>query len=97
MREIRNKSEGPTQLVVRSFAGATDNANEFTVLNIPGRNIFFIEDDRIVDVYVKRSEQQQLIASRKITKEDFEELYNPNNPKMRYIPGYKQKTMSEEK
>ena len=97
MIEVRNKTEGPTQLVVRSFSGATDDAVAFTVLNIPGRNTYYIEDDRVVQVYVERSEKEGLIAWRKVSNTDFEKLFDPNNPRQRYIPGYRQeKSISEE-
>jgi hypothetical protein len=53
MIEIKNKTRGPVQLVVRSKLAP----RAFTTLNIPGignsKNVVFVEDERIIPKFLK--------------------------------------------
>lgn len=69
MIEIKNKTRGPIQLVVRSRL----TPRSFTTLNIPGvgagNNVFILEDERNTE-YVERAEQLGLISTRHITSKE---------------------------
>lgn len=97
MYEIKNKTVGPIQLAVKSFSGLTEDRVGLTVLNIPSRNVFFVEEERIVPEYLNRSVNEGLLACRLVTKKEFKGLYDSTNPRMRYIPGHKKSAVSEEK
>lgn len=94
MYEIRNLTSGPAQIVVRSFSKRRVNAASLTVLNIPGRQTYFVEDERIIDTYLNRSKDAKMLTYNKISYSEFEKRYNPNNKRMKYIQGYKK--ISEE-
>lgn len=69
MIEIKNKTKGPVQLLIRS----RKSPRSFTTLNVPGvgagNNTYLIEDERSTE-YVERAEQMGLISTRHITKKD---------------------------
>lgn len=69
MIEIKNKTNGPIQLVIRSRT----SPRSFTTLNIPGigagNNIYLLEDERNTE-YVERAEQMGLISTRHITSKE---------------------------
>lgn len=68
MIEIKNRTKGPIQLVVKSKA-----AKSFTTLNIPGigagNNTYFLEDERQTE-YIDRAERLGLISTRHFTKKE---------------------------
>ena len=64
MIEIRNKTPGPVQIIVRSFSERRTNAKAFTVLNIPGFQIREISDERAIDLYLNRAKREGLITTR---------------------------------
>jgi hypothetical protein len=69
MIEIKNKTKGPVQLVIRSRTAP----KSFTTLNIPGvgagKNIYILEDERNTE-YVERAEKMGLISTRYLTKKE---------------------------
>lgn len=69
MIEIKNKTKGPVQLLIRSRR----SPRSFTTLNIPGigagNNRFLLEDERNTE-YVERAEQMGLISTRYITSKE---------------------------
>lgn len=66
MIEIKNKTKGPVQVLIRSRR----SPKSFTTLNVPGvgsgRNTFLIEDERSTE-YVERAEKMGLISTRHLT------------------------------
>ena len=66
MIEIRNKSAGPVQIVVRSFSDRREHAREMTVLNIPGKKTFEISEERVVPGELERKKKMGLINFRTI-------------------------------
>ena len=69
MIEIKNKTKGPVQILIRS----RKSPRSFTTLNIPGigagNNIYLLEDERSTE-YVGRAEQMGLISTRHITSKE---------------------------
>lgn len=68
MIEIRNKTAGPVQLIVRSFSNRREHAKAFTTLNIPGHKTVLLEDERVVPEYLERSKQWKLLSARYVEK-----------------------------
>jgi len=66
MIEVKNKTRGPVQLVVRSRLAP----RAFTTLNIPGigkgKNVVLIEEERIISEILERVEKTGMIATRYI-------------------------------
>jgi len=69
MIEIKNKTKGPVQVLIRS----RKSPKSFTTLNIPGvgsgRNMYLMEDERNTE-YVERAEKMGLISTRHLTKKE---------------------------
>lgn len=69
MIEIKNKTKGPVQVLIRS----RKSPKSFTTLNIPGigsgRNTYLMEDERNTE-YVERAEKLGLISTRHLTKKE---------------------------
>lgn len=69
MIEIKNKTKGPVQVLIRSRR----SPKSFTTLNIPGigsgRNTYLLEDERNTE-YVERAEKIGLISTRHVTKRE---------------------------
>lgn len=69
MIEIKNKTRGPVQVLIRSRR----SPKSFTTLNIPGvgsgRNTYLMEDERNTE-YVDRAEKMGLISTRHLTKKE---------------------------
>lgn len=69
MIEIKNKTKGPVQVLIRS----RKSPKSFTTLNIPGvgsgKNTFVMEDERNTE-YVERAEKIGLISTRHLTKKE---------------------------
>lgn len=69
MIEIKNKTKGPVQVLIRS----RKSPKSFTTLNIPGvgsgKNIYVMEDERNTE-YVERAERLGLISTRHLTKKE---------------------------
>jgi hypothetical protein len=69
MIEIKNKTRGPVQVLIRS----RKSPKSFTTLNIPGlgsdRNTYLLEDERNTE-YVERAEKLGLISTRHLTKKE---------------------------
>jgi hypothetical protein len=69
MIEIKNKTKGPVQVLIRS----RKSPKSFTTLNIPGvgsgRNTYIMEDERNTE-YVDRIEKMGLISTRHLTKKE---------------------------
>jgi hypothetical protein len=69
MIEIKNKTRGPVQILIRSRR----SPKAFTTLNVPGvgggNNIYMLEDERSTE-YVERAEKMGLISTRHITKKE---------------------------
>jgi hypothetical protein len=65
MIEIKNKTRGPVQVLIRSRR----SSKSFTTLNIPGRNTYLMEDERNTE-YVDRAEKMGLISTRHLTKKE---------------------------
>jgi hypothetical protein len=69
MIEIKNKTRGPVQILIRS----RKSPKSFTTLNVPGigsgKNIYMLEDERNTE-YVGRAEKMGLISTRHLTKKD---------------------------
>jgi hypothetical protein len=69
MIEIKNKTKGPVQVLIRSRR----SPKSFTTLNIPGvgsgKNTFLMEDERNTE-YVERAEKIGLISTRHLTKKE---------------------------
>lgn len=69
MIEIKNKTKGPVQVLIRSRR----SPKSFTTLNIPGvgsgRNFYLIEDERNTE-YVDRAEKMGLVSTRHLTKKE---------------------------
>ena len=69
MIEIRNKTRGPVQLVIRSKKAP----KSFTTLNVPGigagNNIYLLEDERNTE-YVERAEKLGLISTRQLSNKE---------------------------
>jgi len=69
MIEIKNKTKGPIQVLIRS----RKSPKSFTTLNIPGvgsgRNTYLMEDERNTE-YVDRAEKMGLISTRHLTKKE---------------------------
>jgi len=66
MIEIKNKTKGPVQVIVRSRKAP----RAFTTLNIPGvgkgQNIRLIEDELVTE-YIDRVEKMGLISTRYVS------------------------------
>ena len=64
MIEIKNKTKGPVQLVVRSRVAP----RAFTTLNIPGigngRNVVILEEERIVEKVLERLVKTEMVSTR---------------------------------
>jgi hypothetical protein len=69
MIEIKNKTRGPVQVLIRS----RKSPKSFTTLNIPGlgsdKNTYLLEDERNTE-YVERAEKLGLISTRHLTKKE---------------------------
>lgn len=69
MIEIKNKTRGPVQILIRSRKAP----KSFTTLNVPGigagNNIYYLEDERNTE-YVERAEKMGLISTRHLTKKE---------------------------
>lgn len=69
MIEIKNKTRGPVQILIRS----RKSPKSFTTLNVPGigagNNIYLLEDERNTE-YVERAEKLGLISTRHLTKKE---------------------------
>lgn len=69
MIEIKNKTRGPVQILIRS----RKSPRAFTTLNVPGvgagNNIYMLEDERNTE-YVERAERMGLISTRHLTKKE---------------------------
>lgn len=69
MIEIKNKTRGPVQILIRS----RKSPKSFTTLNVPGigsgNNTYMLEDERNTE-YVERAEKMGLISTRHLTKKD---------------------------
>lgn len=69
MIEIKNKTRGPVQVLIRS----RKSPKSFTTLNIPGvgsgRNTYLMEDERNTE-YVDRAEKMGLVSTRHLTKKE---------------------------
>ena len=69
MIEIKNKTRGPVQILIRS----RKSPKSFTTLNVPGigsgKNTYMLEDERNTE-YVERAEKMGLISTRHLTKKD---------------------------
>lgn len=69
MIEIKNKTRGPVQILIRSRR----SPKAFTTLNVPGigagNNVYLLEDERTTE-YVERAEKIGLISTRRITKKE---------------------------
>jgi hypothetical protein len=69
MIEIKNKTKGPVQVLIRSRR----SPKSFTTLNIPGigsgKNTYLLEDERNTE-YVERAEKIGLITTRHLTKKE---------------------------
>ena len=69
MIEIKNKTRGPVQILIRSRR----SPKAFTTLNVPGigggKNIYMLEDERSTE-YVERAEKMGLISTRYLTKKE---------------------------
>jgi hypothetical protein len=69
MIEIKNKTRGPVQILIRS----RKSPKAFTTLNVPGvgagNNIYMLEDERNTE-YVDRAEKMGLISTRHLTKKE---------------------------
>jgi hypothetical protein len=69
MIEIKNKTRGPVQILIRSRR----SPKAFTTLNVPGigggNNIYMLEDERSTE-YVERAEKMGLISTRHVTKKE---------------------------
>ena len=66
MIEVKNKTRGPVQLVVRSRLAP----RAFTTLHIPGignsKNVVLVEEERIIPEILERVEKTGMIATRYI-------------------------------
>ena len=66
MIEIKNKTNGPIQLLIKSKTN-----KGLTCLNLPGigasKNIYLLEDERHTE-YVDRAEKAGFISQKRITK-----------------------------
>lgn len=67
MHEIKNLTNGPVQLVIKSLAEDRPHSQAMTTLNIPGFQTKYIKDERIIKEYLKRGENYGLITSRVIS------------------------------
>ena len=69
MIEIKNKTRGPVQILIRS----RKSPRAFTTLNVPGvgagNNTYMLEDERNPE-YVDRAEKMGLISTRHLTKKE---------------------------
>lgn len=69
MIEIKNKTRGPVQILIRS----RKSPKAFTTLNVPGvgagNNVYMLEDERNTE-YVERAEKMGLISTRHLTKKE---------------------------
>jgi hypothetical protein len=69
MIEIKNKTRGPVQVLIRSRT----SPKAFTTLNVPGigagNNVYMLEDERNTE-YVERAEKMGLISTRRLTKKE---------------------------
>jgi len=69
MIEIKNKTRGPVQILIRS----RKSPRAFTTLNVPGvgagNNTYMLEDERNTE-YVDRAEKMGLISTRHLTKKE---------------------------
>ena len=63
MIKIRNKTNGPVQLIVKSFSNRREHAKALTVKNIPANLPVYLSDERIVDEYLQRSEKWGLLSA----------------------------------
>lgn len=69
MIEIKNKTKGPVQILIRS----RKSPKSFTTLNVPGigagNNTYLLEDERSTE-YVERAEKIGLISTRYLTQKE---------------------------
>ncbi len=70
MIEIRNKTAGPVQLIVRSFAPNREHAKAFTSKNIPGRTTILLSDEQVVDTYLERNKKWGFLSARYIPNDE---------------------------
>lgn len=69
MYEIKNKTPGPVQLIIRSVDSRSPmverkHSAAFTCLNIPGFKTVLLEDERVIDKYLKQNEKWGLLSHR---------------------------------
>ena len=70
MIEIRNRTAGPIQLVVRSFSDHREHAKAMTVLTIPGRKTITLAEERIVKNDLDRKVEWGLLTAKTATKQE---------------------------
>jgi hypothetical protein len=70
MIEIRNKTSGPVQLVVKSFSPRREHAKALTVLNIPAKKTRLLKDEQVVDTYLERNIKWGLLSARHIPNDE---------------------------
>ncbi len=72
MIEVKNKSRSPVQLVVRSRTAP----RAFTTLIVPGigagKNVIYIEDEKMTDVITRVEKEFGLISTRYIPNDQLE-------------------------
>lgn len=64
MIEIRNKTKGPVQLIVRALSENREHVKEFTTLNIPGHKTVLLSDERVVKEYLDRNQRWGLLSAK---------------------------------
>lgn len=70
MHEVKNLTNGPVQLVIKSLAQDRPHSQALTTLNIPGFQTRYIRDERVIKEYLRREENEGLITSRIISDRD---------------------------
>ena len=73
MIEIKNRTAGCVQLIVKSFSPRREHSKAFTCLNIPGHKKVRISDKRAVRTYIERSEKWGFISTRYIPDSELEQ------------------------
>ena len=66
MIEIRNRTHGPVQLIIRSFSDRREHAKAMTVLNIPGKKSILLAEERVVQSDLDRKVAWGLLAFKTI-------------------------------
>jgi len=62
MIEIKNRTPGPIQLMVRSFSKRNEHPKAFTTLTIPGFKTILLEDDEVITKYLERNKNWGLLS-----------------------------------